>query len=57
MPENIDIKDLYKRLPFLEKTIREEDRKIIEVYVIEKVGNLHRSRYAKYLSVKIVNIS
>ena len=38
MPENIDIKDLYKRLPFLEKTIREEDRKVIEVYVIEKVG-------------------
>ena len=37
VPESIDIKDLYRRLPFLEKTIREEDRKTIEVYVTEKV--------------------
>ena len=38
VPETIDIKDLNKRLPFLEKTIKEEDIKIIETYVTEKVG-------------------
>lgn len=36
VPETIDIKDLNKRLPFLEKTIKEEDIKIIETYVTEK---------------------
>lgn len=36
VPEIIDTKDLNKRLPFLEKTIREEDRKTIEIYVTEK---------------------
>ena len=39
VPESIDTKDLHKKLPFLEKTLREDDIKIIEAYVAEKVSD------------------